>query len=211
MTPRSRSDAPPLDPQVHELHRHPISPTGSDVAVTASVQCPAQLQSEPVPNWLSLRFVLQGQIRTLRIPPQAPAEACDGLWQHTCAELFVRTAGGAAYQEFNFSPSGQWAAYRFSSERQRDTEAETRHPACAPLIEVQATGDTLTMHIRLPIQNLSPNTGTETLRLGLNMVTEHADGSLAYWALQHPRLDRPDFHHRDGCILPMRWPASVTP
>ena len=33
-------------------------------------------------------------------------------------------------------------------------------------------------------------------RLGLSVVIEQADGSIAYWALAHPP-GRPDFHHAD--------------
>ena len=195
---------------VHELQRHPATSAGSDVIVTASVQVPAQTSGDTDPGFLTLHYVLEGQTDKLRMPPKAPGGICDGLWQHTCAELFVRTRGASAYREFNFSPSGQWAAYRFSSERQRDPEAEARDPASAPLIEVQATGHRTTLYVRLPMRALALGSVAETLWLGLNMVTEHADGSLAYWALHHPRVDRPDFHHPDGCTLPLQWPAPVT-
>ena len=41
----------------------------------------------------------------------------DELWQHTCFEAFVRASSGSEYYEFNFSPSTQWAVYRFTDYR----------------------------------------------------------------------------------------------
>ena len=36
------------------------------------------------------------------------------LWQTTCFEAFLRAPGGEAYREWNFAPSGDWAAYDFT-------------------------------------------------------------------------------------------------
>ena len=49
----------------------------------------------------------------------------DELWRTTCAEIFValddasdgKPHTGGPYLEFNFSPTGDWAAYRFDSTR----------------------------------------------------------------------------------------------
>ena len=41
----------------------------------------------------------------------------DDLWQHTCFELFIGAKNDAEYYEFNFSPSGEWAAYEFRNYR----------------------------------------------------------------------------------------------
>jgi hypothetical protein len=35
------------------------------------------------------------------------------LWQTTCFEAFMRVHGAEAYREWNFAPSGVWAAYAF--------------------------------------------------------------------------------------------------
>ena len=50
-------------------------------------------------------------------PPPARPQRTDELWKHSCFELFVRPDRGSGYYEFNFSPSGEWAAYRFSDYR----------------------------------------------------------------------------------------------
>ncbi|NWN33423.1 hypothetical protein GY663_30040, partial [Klebsiella michiganensis] len=52
------------------------------------------------------------------LPAPAAPERTDGLWRRTCFELFIRPEGGEGYFEFNFSPSTQWAAYRFHGYRE---------------------------------------------------------------------------------------------
>src|SRR5215471_16921042 len=83
---------------------------------------------------LLLSYAVYGNIGELRLPPiSAPARRPD-LWQQTCFEAFVGTAAGAAYYEFNFAPSTEWAAYRFSSYR---SEMRVATEVSAPRIEVQ--------------------------------------------------------------------------
>jgi hypothetical protein len=103
-------------------------------------------------------------------------------------EAFVATDGG--YLEFNFSPSTEWAAYRFSGYREGMAELDIP----APKITVSQTDHALqlTADIALP----EPAT-----RLGLSAVIEEKDGTKSYWALHHPPGDRPDFHHPDCFAL----------
>ncbi len=46
----------------------------------------------------------------------------------TCLEAFLRRSGGEEYREWNFAPSGQWAAYDFSAYREGMTNAEIEAP-----------------------------------------------------------------------------------
>ena len=94
---------------------------------------------------------------------------------------------------------------------QRDPRAETEHPALPPTIHTLATAECISITIRLPLPILPPLTRAGGLLLGLSLVTERHDGELSYWALHHPRADRPDFHHPDGCVLPLQLPPSSTP
>ncbi len=143
-------------------------------------------------GWL-LRYTLTGKLARLRIPATAARPAAtDGLWRHSCFECFVGGAHGTAYREFNFSPSGDWAAYAFRAERVRDSAAATLP---APRIACTHDDRTLTLDAWLPTAAL-PATDIETL-LGLTAVIETSDGSLSYWALHHP-APQPDFHHRAG-------------
>ena len=199
--------APEVSHPTLSLSCHPASLCGVQLAVQARILIQVE---EPEP-WLGIQFELQGGADRIRLPPKSGNQPADGLWQHTCAELFVRTANSPAYQEFNFSPSGQWAAYRFSSERQRDPQSEAENPAGPPIIHVHGAEQCIAMEIRLPLHCVQRDTGGGGLLLGLCMVTELVNGDLSYWALHHPRPDRPDFHHPDGCVLPLSWPPSPTP
>lgn len=174
----------PLAPRTFALHCHPATPCDVVTALGAS--------ATPAPDGgLHLRFVLTGDLARLRIPtPAAQPGATDGLWRHTCCEAFVATPHDAAYREFNLSPSGDWAAYRFSAERQRDTAAP---PLPAP--RIVCTHDAQALHLQawLPPEALPPP--TEGRLLGLTAVIEQTDGRLSYWALAHAAA-RPDFHLR---------------
>ncbi len=148
-------------------------------------------------------YTLTGDTAGLRIPLATAPGPADGLWQHTCFEAFVAAEGEAAYREFNFSPSGQWAAYRFAGERQRDTSPATDLPA--PVMQRAITPTRLTLDVHLPRAALpSP---AQHLVLALCAVVEEHDGRLSYWALQHPQA-RPDFHHPAGRALRLALPQN---
>ena len=133
---------------------------------------------------LRLRYRITG---TPLLPaPQTPA-AADNLWQHTCCELFVANADEDAYCEFNFSPSGLWAAYRFTRYRQPDQDFQ---PAVAPQTTLRPQANSFELDA-LIARELLP-TGN-SLTLGLTAVIEANDGSKTYWALAHS-ADQPDFH-----------------
>ncbi|MBS1209628.1 MAG: hypothetical protein H6R19_2026 [Proteobacteria bacterium] len=145
---------------------------------------------------LHLRFVLAGAIEALRIPAQlAHAGFRDGLWQHTCCEAFITAGETPAYREFNFAPSGEWAAYAFSARRVRDP---AWHPTHAPVITTRRTPEEWILETILPA-GLLP-TDTHDLHIGLTAVIEDVDATLSYWALAHPDT-RPDFHRREAFCL----------
>ena len=127
--------------------------------------------------------------QALLIPRAAPPERTDQLWTTTCFELFARHAGEAGYVEFNFSPSGQWAAYHFSDCR----FGMTPHPMpSAPQIDIEIRGQVMQFAVRLDRTALP----LAPLAIGLSAVIDEAEHGLSYWALAHPGA-RPDFHHRD--------------
>ena len=118
------------------------------------------------------------------IPEGEPARA-DELWKTTCFEAFLRAARKKAYREWNFSPSGAWAAYDFKAYRKGRSDAQV----AAPYVRFEdnliwwALGAT----IAVPA-------GTEWA-LGLSAVLEEKHGGKSYWALAHGG-DKPDFHAR---------------
>ena len=64
----------------------------------------------------------------------------DNLWQSTCFECFLKGDGKEAYQEWNFSPSGDWAAYDFEAEREGMELAGETLTANSELDKVQLKG-----------------------------------------------------------------------
>lgn len=147
-----------------------------------------------VAGQLELAYRLQGDFSGLRVPAPAAPRRADGLWKHSCFEAFVRSAGQAAYLEFNFSPSGEWAAYRFANYRQPAPGAEIPQPA----MTVQRTADELVLEAVISLGDMRVAGGA--LQIGLSAVIEAADGGLSYWALAHPS-DKPDFHHPESFAL----------
>lgn len=137
-------------------------------------------------------YRLKGEMDALAIP--APLEApgpTDGLWQHTCFEAFVGEPQSEAYREFNFAPSGAWAAYGFEGYRARNNW----QASCAPSIALRRSNTVLELEAFVPAA-LLPSSAV----LGLTAVIETADNKLSYWALKHPS-EKPDFHHRGGFTL----------
>src|SRR5262245_38185158 len=78
---------------------------------------------------LRLRFRLEGDMARLALPAPATARRRDGLWHHSCFEAFLRPDASDSYHEFNFAPSGEWAAYRFAGRRAGQSPAELPAPA----------------------------------------------------------------------------------
>lgn len=62
-------------------------------------------------------YAVTGRISDLAIPAVVTAARKDELWRHICFEAFVGSPPDVAYYEFNFAPSTQWAACRFSGYR----------------------------------------------------------------------------------------------
>lgn len=154
---------------------------------------------------LTLAYRLTGDLARLRIPPpQRPAFA-DGLWEHTCFEVFIAAATSPAYREFNFSPSGQWATYAFSGYRKRVEAAGSPALAISPQIAVRRLADRLELDAIIAPDSLPANPDRATLQLALSSVVEAADGSRSYWALRHT-MPRPDFHRRDAFALELADP-----
>src|SRR5262245_2241257 len=175
-----------------DLVRHPASPDNAvdrlhvEVARTAG-------------GGLGLRYRITGDIRRLRLPTPGEPLRTDGLWQHTCFEAFLRAADAGAYREFNFAPSGAWAAWQFAARRDGQSapalpvppirsERGERHFVLEAALEAAALGDLAVMPIEA----------------GIAAVIEDARGLVSYWALAHG-AGAPDFH--DPAAFTMRLAA----
>jgi hypothetical protein len=169
----------------HALRLHP------DSICVAATDLEVEI-ARPQPDRLILTYVVRGTISDLLLPPTVTSTRADELWQHTCFEAFVRPLAGSGYYEFNFSPSTQWAAYRFDSYRNGmriATEIDT------PNIEIESSAERYKLRASLKLASLpSP------IRLGLSTVIEETNGRKSYWALAHPP-SKADFHHSDCFAL----------
>jgi len=140
---------------------------------------------------LAFSYTLSADMDQLMIPCATAHGRVDGLWQHSCFEAFFGMKDCSAYYELNFSPSGQWAAYRFRAYRERrPIEVELS----APAISVEQTADRLTLTAAVRLDQLPALEPGAIIRIGLSAVIEDIDGALSYWALKHPS-EQPDFHH----------------
>jgi hypothetical protein len=146
---------------------------------------------------LALAYAIEGDLAHVNVPRPRPARLARGLWQHTCCECFVALPGNPGYHEFNFAPSGEWAAYAFTKYREG---AALEDEALNPAIVVRRSDDRLELEASIPLGCLSAAHARARLLLALSAVIEDDAGGLSYWALRHP-AGRPDFHHRDAFAL----------
>ena len=179
-------------PKIASLLCHPAAPCAAPVSLEISAASTAD-------GGLDLCYRITCLPADIRLPAPQPPGPADGLWQHTCCEAFVME-DGAGYREFNCSPSGQWAAYRFTSYRERDT---TFAPAAEPLLAITLLADGCELRATLPAALLPPG---NRLHIGLSAVIEAADGSKSYWALAHCAA-QPDFHLRQSFTLTLNRPT----
>ena len=145
---------------------------------------------------LRLAFALHGAVADLAVPKTVSPSRADELWKHTCFEAFLRTPARDAYFEFNFSPSSQWAAYRFDRYREGMRAAEG---VVQPEIVTHESDKNLALEIDLNLGGLAELRGRDW-RVGLSAVIEERNGRKSWWALAHP-AGKPDFHHADCFAL----------
>lgn len=168
---------------------HPTTPTAHpEFKVWASIDHAASLAAVATTN---IWFGVGAPAQRFVIPEPAEPARAEELWRTTCFEAFLRALGEQAYREWNFAPSGQWAAYDFASTRTGMKDADA---AAQPYIRSE---DNLTWwgvgaSIAVPAD--------ANWELSLSAVLEEKDGTKSYWALAHPNPKNPDFHD-PGCFV----------
>ncbi len=177
------------------LLRHP----GSVHLPVQALRCTLAREAD---GW-RLCYALRGEVGRLALPAVSGVpQQRHGLWRHTCFEAFVARADAAensGYWEFNFSPSGDWAAYAFERERVRSAAPLVLWQP--PRIECMRAADELLINVWLADwSGMTPG----RWQWGLSAVVEDNEGGLAYWALHHAKA-QPDFHDRAGWRAVMEW------
>jgi hypothetical protein len=176
--------------QTHLLSAHPAHPPGHVEAVNVAVGRDGER--------LSLHYTVRCPTRHLAIPRERKPDRADNLWQTTCFELFV-LGENEGYREFNFSPSHEWAAYRFDSYREGLRELGLDEPPKV-ISSDEGYGLILSANLRWT-EDAMP-------KIGLSAVIEERGGIRSYWALAH-RGDKPDFH--DPACFTVTLPAPRRP
>ncbi|MFN7684294.1 MAG: DOMON-like domain-containing protein [Oligoflexia bacterium] len=123
-----------------------------------------------------------------------PGSRVHELWKSTCFEAFIALQN-ERYLEFNLSPAGLWNVYEFENYR----TPQPPQPSDGWSLEEFESGPG---HCRgrFSKQNglfLDPE--IKKLQINLTSVTQALNGTMNYWALQHPEKG-PDFHDRRGFI-----------
>lgn len=169
------------------LQIFPGTENPEDFKVFASLD----LQSEA----MHVRFRVHGPINALLLPPLvANPQYREGLWQHTCFEMFLQVEGETSYEEWNLSPAGHWAYFAFQDYRQR-VEGDLKLEPLKPLsylnndFQWQIVAE-LPLYHSFVQRSLS-------LQYGLCCILELKSGEKQYWSLVHAG-ERPDFHRPDS-------------
>jgi hypothetical protein len=179
-----------------EMSSHPGSIGRAARRVVVDVRWSAQTRK------LALRYRIEADADRLLVPAPCTPRRADGLWRHTCFEAFVQPAQQDGYAEFNFSPSGEWAAYGFDQRRKGMRSLELPAP---PGIDCTRGAGGLELCVTLQLDGLP----APPLRLGLSAVVEDRDGALAHWALRHP-AGPPDFHDPESFTLRLEPAGPAT-
>jgi hypothetical protein len=149
---------------------------------------------------LAVNYRVEGDLARVRVPVPRPPRLAGGLWRHTCCEVFIARGGLPGYHEFNFAPSGEWAAYAFERYRERARLHESGARLSIPRVAMRSSAEELELEASIPLGQLSPAHACARLSLALAAVFEDEAGTLSYWALRHSP-GRPDFHHPDAFAL----------
>jgi hypothetical protein len=163
---------------------HPATPPSEPLKVWATVEHAGSLGAVASTN---IWFGVGAPAERFVIPEAKDPARADELWRTTCFEAFLRIPGADPYREWNFAPSGEWAAYDFASYREARSDAEVP----APYIRVEDNLTWWALGATIPVA------ADAVWALGLSAVLEEKDGTKSYWALAHPPGDKPDFHAAD--------------
>jgi hypothetical protein len=184
------------------LIRHPDSRCTEVQSITVNATRTGE------PGAMQVSYVVEGAINGIALPPPLPSARADELWRHTCFEIFLKPLPqkgleSEAYIELNFSPSTQWAAYRFR-ERRRGMQNIDLPP---PAIDIQNT-ERLEVRAVLDLSGVPELPSDRPWKCNITTIIEQKDGAMSYWALKHAP-DKADFHHPDGFVLDLPAPQNT--
>lgn len=175
--------------QTHRLARHPVFAGGAIKGVTLR-------WGRVADGRIMLRWRVDGG-SGLVVPSAREPSRAEDLWKTTCFEMFLADGEGC-YREYNFSPSGQWAAWTFAGYRNCSGDHE---PVVAPAISIDSGLSVFTCTVFLDGRELA---GASYAAFAA--VLDEGGGALSWWALRHGR-EKPDFHD-PACFVVRLEPAE---
>lgn len=144
------------------------------------------------PLWLiEYKVSKTSQDSKLSWPPVTTDERKQGLWNSTCFEAFFVFEDGS-YEEWNFSPSGEWNCFSFTDYRTPQELVEKS--VKTPMIKSPENGV-----LKVTIEKRSSPS-----LINLTSVLEvktNGNKTLHYFAKRHPE-DKADFHDK-SCFYPL--------
>jgi hypothetical protein len=179
-----------IDMRSAVLTAHPSTPNDNVRSLEV------QLRMEE-PDIIVFQYSLVADMRRVRLPHSGAGGRADALWEHTCFEAFVAAKDAPCYHEFNFSPSLDWAIYRFGAYREGMSTSDIGR---APEISVHRGDGRLELEAAVQLGHLAELRDVRHLRIALAAVIEDHNGRLSFWGLRHPP-GKPDFHHPNGFAL----------
>lgn len=167
------------------LSRHPDGAAEGVARIEASL-------AGPGPFGFGAQFQIFG-LDGVVLPKRRKGKRTDGLWEHTCLEVFLKPEGGEHYFEFNFAPSTLWAAYALDGYR----EGMRPLHMGAPSMIASRLDDSFLLRAQFDWRGYE---NVRRWRVGLSAIIETESGARSFWALAHPPGE-PDFHHPDCFAL----------
>lgn len=150
-----------------------------------------------VQNFITVRYFVSGKIEDILFPKVVirPGRR-DELWLATCFEYFLAIPGQPRYWEFNFSPSGNWNAFRMDAYRRVGFRQEEliRNPKISTKMEAGSFQLEASLDVSPIMDRDVP------IQAGITSVIQARDGHESYWALSHPN-SQADFHVRESFTL----------
>lgn len=160
---------------------------------------------------LMISYILDGSLENISMidQPVLPLQRKQELWTNTCFEWFVRSESIQKYWEFNASPKGEWNFYELESYRKNLTESKLiENPKIfqsSPYMGFGTGKFICLMEHSLKELYLQNPSLMENSQFAVTSVIRWKSGEISYYSMNH-RMDKPDFHSKDGFILsPKKW------
>lgn len=144
---------------------------------------------------ITFEFRGEGSFNELEWPPKENQSMfTDNLWLSTVFEVFFQYEGVEKYEEWNFSPSGNWAHYEFL--KYREGMKAINQKASPDIFIKEKSKKSFHLVAKIPKKAVSTVATKGEIKLGICAILLFENGAKTHWALQHS-YEKPDFHNSD--------------